>query len=97
VLGKAWSNFWDDTEDDGYASLAVNAMHPMKLTRIAIRALAGRDKPGVVLIVASVLGLVPVYAEPLYSAAKHAVVGFTRGMHHADRLEGVRVVTICPG
>jgi NAD(P)-dependent dehydrogenase (short-subunit alcohol dehydrogenase family) len=91
-----WSNFWDDTEGDGYAQLEINTTHPIKLTRIAIRALTGKDKPGVVLIVASIVGLVPAYAVPLYSASKHAVVGFARGIADADRLEGVRVLAICP-
>jgi NAD(P)-dependent dehydrogenase (short-subunit alcohol dehydrogenase family) len=56
----------------------------MKLTRIAIRALIGKDKPGVVLIVASVVELVSAYCVPLYSATKHALVGFARGMAYVD-------------
>ncbi|KAH0537501.1 hypothetical protein FGG08_005719 [Glutinoglossum americanum] len=97
VFDPKHSNFWDDTEDDGYASLGVNLVHPIKLARIAIRELIGKDKPGVVLIIASMAGLIPLYADPLYSAAKHAMVGFARGMGHADELEGVRVAAICPG
>ncbi|KAI9779422.1 MAG: hypothetical protein M1839_007387 [Geoglossum umbratile] len=96
VFEPEWSNFWSDTEEDGYAQLEINTAHPIKLTRIALRALAGKDKPGVVLIVASIVGLLPSYSVPLYSATKHALVGFTRGMSYADRLEGVRIIAICP-
>ena len=69
----------------------------LKLTRIAIRAVLGRDKPGVVLIISSIAGLQAAYAPVMYCAAKHALVGFTKGMATADKEEGVKVVCICPG
>ncbi len=62
-----------------------------------MRALLGKDKKGVVLIVASLAGLQGAYAAALYTATKHAMVGFTRSMGAADRLEGVKIVCICPG
>lgn len=77
--------------------MEINVNHPIKLTRIAMRALLGRDKKGVVLMIASVAGLAGLYASPLYCATKHAIVGFVKSMAEADRLEGVKVVAICPG
>ena len=55
-MRKAWSNFWDDTEGDGYSQVDINVNHPMKLSRIAIRALLGKNKKGVILITASLAG-----------------------------------------
>lgn len=53
---QAWSNWWDDTEDDRYAELDINVTHALKLSRIAMRALLSRGKRGVILIVASLAG-----------------------------------------
>lgn len=62
-----------------------------------MRALLGENKKGVVLIIASMAGYRGLYSAPLYCATKHAIVGFVRSMKEADRLEGVKVVTIAPG
>ncbi|KAI9871104.1 MAG: hypothetical protein M1830_003306, partial [Pleopsidium flavum] len=97
VFEPKWSNFWDDTETERYAEVDININHPIKLTRIAIRALLGKNKKGVVLIIASLAGLVGIYSSALYSATKHAIVGFVKSMADADPLEGVKVVCICPG
>lgn len=56
VFEPAWSNWWDDTEDDRYAELDINVTHALKLSRIAMRALLSRKKQGVILIVASLAG-----------------------------------------
>lgn len=99
VFEPPWSNFWDDTEDEAghYAAMRINAEHPIKLTRLAFRALVGTEKKGVVLLVASTAGLVGVYGSPLYVASKHAVVGLCKGLSHADGAEGIKVVCVCPG
>ncbi|KAI9792870.1 MAG: hypothetical protein M1835_007628 [Candelina submexicana] len=97
IFEPTWSNFYDDTETERYAEVDINVNHPIKLTRIAMRALLGKDKKGVVLIIASVCGLLGTYSAPLYTATKHAMVGFTKSMAAADRLEGVKIVAICPG
>ncbi|KAL9122893.1 MAG: hypothetical protein Q9187_000544 [Circinaria calcarea] len=97
VFEPEWSHFWADTETDDYASVSVNLIHPMKLTRIAVRALLGRNKPGVVLVVASTASMSANYAAALYCAGKHGVVGFVRSMGNADVDESVKVVAICPG
>ncbi|KAK2739674.1 hypothetical protein FQN57_006508 [Myotisia sp. PD_48] len=97
VFDPPWSNFWSDPEDHDYAVLQINVAHPIKLTRMAIRALKARQKKGVVLVVASLAGLQGAYAVPLYVASKHAVVGFTKSMAPAEIHEGVKVVAMCPG
>ncbi|KAK5240146.1 hypothetical protein LTR40_014023, partial [Exophiala xenobiotica] len=32
VFDPSWSNFWDDTEDESYKTVAINIQHPVKLT-----------------------------------------------------------------
>lgn len=97
VFEPSTSNFWADSETEGYASMRINAEHPVKLTRLALRALVGADKKGVVVLVASLAGVGDVYESPLYCASKHAVVGLAKSMGHADSAEGVKVVCLCPG
>ncbi|KAF4543289.1 Nad-dependent 15-hydroxyprostaglandin dehydrogenase [Lasiodiplodia theobromae] len=97
VFEPATSNFWTDTETDSYTTLAVNVTAPLKLTRIALRAFLRSNKRGVVLLVSSIAGYAGTYAVPLYTASKHAVVGFAKSMRKADAEEGVKVVALCPG
>ncbi|KIW06083.1 uncharacterized protein PV09_03254 [Verruconis gallopava] len=97
VFEPDWSNFWDDQEDEQYKSVQINISHPIKLTRIAIRALRSKGKKGVVLIMGSIAGYSAHFASPLYSATKHALVGFTRSMGPLEEICGVKIVAICPG
>jgi NAD(P)-dependent dehydrogenase (short-subunit alcohol dehydrogenase family) len=69
----------------------------MKLSRIAIRSLVRKRKPGVVLVVASLAGYQGTFASPLYCATKHACVGFVRSMAELDRIEKIKFVLIAPG
>jgi NAD(P)-dependent dehydrogenase (short-subunit alcohol dehydrogenase family) len=64
VFEPRWSSWWDDTEEDHYAQFQINALHPLKLARIATRALLAENKKGVVLIVASLAGYTGAFAAP---------------------------------
>ncbi|KAJ2939826.1 hypothetical protein O0L34_g18020 [Tuta absoluta] len=56
-------------------------------------------KGGTILNVASIYGFRSDPYLPIYKASKHAVMGFTKTLGHADNFKryGVRVVAICPG
>lgn len=69
----------------------------MKLSRIAIRSLLKKRKPGVVLVVASLAGYMGTFSSPLYCATKHACVGFVRSMAELDRLENIKFTLVAPG
>lgn len=97
VSEPSLSFFFLDQEDNGYLAMRINAEHPIKLTRIAMRSLLKANKPGIVLIVASGAGVTGFYGSPLYCATKDAVVGFTKSMAQADKDENVKIVSICPG
>lgn len=64
VFEPPWSSWWDDTEEDNYAQFSINALHPLKLARIATRALVAEGKKGCVLIVASLAGYTGAFAAP---------------------------------
>ncbi|KAM6440439.1 15-hydroxyprostaglandin dehydrogenase [NAD(+)] isoform 1-T2 [Liasis olivaceus] len=54
---------------------------------------------GAIINTASIAGLWPVAYQPVYSASKHGVIGFTRSVAMAATAKnyGVRINTICPG
>ena len=62
-----------------------------------MRALAGAEKQGVVVLVSSAAGIRATYLASLYVASKHAIVGFAKAMAQADSDEGVKIVAILPG
>lgn len=77
--------------------MRINVDHPIKFTRLAIKALAGAEKQGAVILVASTAGIRANYLCSLYAASKHAIVGFAKSMGQADVDEGVRINCILPG
>ncbi|KXT15705.1 hypothetical protein AC579_145 [Pseudocercospora musae] len=97
VFEPPWSNFWDDSEENEYKTIQINVNHPIKFSRIAMRALAGAEKQGVVCLIASSAGIRGNYLASLYATSKHAVVGFAKSMGQADVEEGVKIVCILPG
>lgn len=75
----------------------INVNHPLKLSRIAIRALLGKNKKGVVLITASIAGYSGTFGAPLYCTTKHAMIGLVRSLADLDELEGIKIVAVTPG
>ena len=57
------------------------------------------DRGGVVLNISSVQGLMSWPAMPTYSAAKAAMITYTRsaGHHLEHQQHGVRMICLCPG
>ncbi|XP_076639527.1 15-hydroxyprostaglandin dehydrogenase [NAD(+)]-like [Colletes latitarsis] len=53
-------------------------------------------KGGVIANIASIAGLLPYHKAPVYSATKHAVVGFSRCLQENYSRTGVRVLVLCP-
>lgn len=99
IFEPPWSNFWDDTEESSghYKTMQINVDHPVRLTRLAFRALLGADKKGVVCLVSSMAGLNGHYLAALYCSSKHAVVGLAKSLGPADEESGIKVVCMCPG
>lgn len=88
-------------ENDIKTTIAVNVLGVVHCTQAALRHLAVENggEGGIVVNVASVVGLDTLFSAPVYTASKHAVVGYTASLSD-KRLEekfGVKFVTICPG
>ncbi|XP_071632086.1 15-hydroxyprostaglandin dehydrogenase [NAD(+)]-like [Temnothorax longispinosus] len=54
-------------------------------------------KGGTIVNIASMAGLGPFYACPVYCSSKHAVVGFGSSLERSYVKTGVRILTMCPG
>jgi NAD(P)-dependent dehydrogenase (short-subunit alcohol dehydrogenase family) len=52
---------------------------------------------GSIVATASLAGLTGMPYDPMYTATKHAVVGFVRGAAEGLRTHGIRINTLCPG
>ena len=74
----------------------VNLKAPVRLTKIALPHLL-QSASGRIINVASILGIIPIPTETVYSSTKFALRGFSYAL--ADELKdtSVRVCLICPG
>ena len=54
-------------------------------------------KGGVIVVTASLAGLVGVPDDPIYGLTKHAVVGFVRSVAGQLSERGIRIQAVCPG
>jgi NAD(P)-dependent dehydrogenase (short-subunit alcohol dehydrogenase family) len=55
------------------------------------------ERGGSIVVTASLAGLMPMAADPIYTLTKHAVVGYVRSIapHLAER--GITINAVCPG
>jgi 3-oxoacyl-[acyl-carrier protein] reductase len=74
----------------------VNARTPFFLTQ-ALLPLLGIASPGFVINIASVVAKRAYESQSLYSASKHALLGFTKSLARETVNEGIRVHAILPG
>lgn len=52
---------------------------------------------GHIILTASLAGLMPLDLDPIYTASKHAIVGFTRAVGKQASEQGITVQALCPG
>jgi short-subunit dehydrogenase len=76
--------------------LSVNVLGLIWLTRLVVPSMIGR-RSGHICNIASLAGMTPVPHNTVYSATKHAVVGFSRSLRMELKEYGVEVSAVCPG
>ncbi len=74
----------------------VNLTSAFHATKYAARHWKGADRGGVLVNVASILGVVGFKGAPAYTAAKHGLVGFTKATALELAEFGIRVVSVNP-
>jgi 3-oxoacyl-[acyl-carrier protein] reductase len=86
----------DATLEQWEATMGVNARAPFFLACEAIgpmRAAGG----GAIVNVASVVGVKGYVNQGIYTAAKHAMMGWSKVLAQEVQADGIRVHTVCPG
>ena len=63
----------------------------------AVLPLLTKRKQSAIVATASLAGLTPMPLDPVYSATKHAVIGFVRSLALQLAEQGVKVQALCPG
>ncbi|KAF2753744.1 NAD(P)-binding protein [Pseudovirgaria hyperparasitica] len=96
VFEPKWSNFWEDSETDSYKTIAINCEHPVKATRLAIRAFLKADKPGVIVHISSTGAQVAALNIPIYCSSKAFISHFVRTLASLQA-ENIKVVAVAPG
>jgi uncharacterized protein len=74
----------------------VNVNAPIHLTQLVLDGMLAR-RHGHVINMASLAGHIAAPPLTVYAATKHAVIGFSRGLHRELRGTGVRVTVVSPG
>ena len=89
-------NFEDVDIKDLDQIIEVNFKAPIRLTKLALPYIK-KSPQGRIINVASILGIIPLPSEAVYSATKFALRGFSYAL--AEELENtnVKVCLICPG
>lgn len=86
----------DELPDDVYQRvMAANVDGVVLGTRAAVAAMRGNG--GAIVATASLAGLVPFPPNPVYTATKHAVVGFVRAMAPTLINDSITINAVCPG
>jgi 15-hydroxyprostaglandin dehydrogenase (NAD) len=98
VLNNAGiANMLNEGLKNWQGQLAVNVGGVIQGTELARDSFRASGKGGVIINTASLVGLKPDPAMPVYSATKWAVLGFTRGVQYWREQEPpIRVAAVCP-
>jgi len=111
IFEPAWSGFWsppgsqqskDSITSDGFKSLDVNLVHPIRATQLAISHFLGssspasQDSPKTVVHIASIAGEIAFCPVPLYCASKWGLRGFIYSLGELEETRHIRVTGVAP-
>ncbi|OAP59577.1 hypothetical protein AYL99_06875 [Fonsecaea erecta] len=98
VYEPSSNSFWEDHDlNSRYKVLDIDLVHPIKLTRMAIRHMVQARKAGTIIHISSIAGQRASVVTPLYTAAKHGINSFIRSMGSLEAMAGIRVLGVAPG
>ncbi|GAB3921666.1 SDR family oxidoreductase [Mucilaginibacter myungsuensis] len=84
-------------DEDWLSTLQANLLAPVRLDRGFLPQMIGR-KSGVIIHIASIQGILPLYDSTLpYAASKAALINYSKSLSKEVTPKGVRVLTVSPG
>lgn len=84
-------------DEDWISTLQANLLAPVRLDRGFLPQMIGR-KSGVIIHIASIQGILPLYDSTLpYAAAKAGLRNYSKSLSNEVTPKGVRVLTVSPG
>ncbi|XP_042496598.1 dehydrogenase/reductase SDR family member 7 [Macadamia integrifolia] len=86
----------DVTEESLKATLDVNVLGTISLTRLLAPSMLRRGK-GHFVVMSSAAGKVPTPGQAVYSASKHALHGYFHSFRSELYQKGIKVTVVCPG
>lgn len=85
------------SDEDWVATLQANLLAPVRLDRAFLPQMLER-KSGVIIHIASIQGILPLYDSTLpYAASKAALRNYSKSLSNEVTPKGVRVLTVSPG
>lgn len=112
IFEPGFSNFWhppgserskDDTEGDGFKTIDVNLVHPLRSSQLAISHFlsasspASQENPKTILLIASIAAEMAFAPVPLYVTSKWGLRGFIYTMGELEATRNIRVAGVAPG
>ena len=94
--GIGGEDLFADDADDWKRVIDIDLSAVIDATRIAVREMKRAGHGGVIVNTASLIGLGPMGAAPVYATAKAGVVNFSRSLAYLAKESNIRVNTICP-
>ncbi|TWR24832.1 SDR family oxidoreductase [Mucilaginibacter pallidiroseus] len=85
------------SDEDWVSTLQANLLAPVRLDRGFLPQMIDR-KSGVIIHIASIQGILPLYDSTLpYAASKAALINYSKSLSKEVTPKGVRVLTVSPG
>jgi 15-hydroxyprostaglandin dehydrogenase (NAD) len=94
--GIGGADLFGDKSDDWMRVIDIDLTAVINATRIAVQTMKRVGNGGVIINTASLIGLYPMGAAPVYGAAKAGVIHFSRSLAYLAEEANIRVNAICP-